>query len=53
MYEGNDLYRASVGNLSATSLDGDMVFQDGAALQQPTMSGDIGSNLRMALTIAV
>jgi protocatechuate 3,4-dioxygenase beta subunit len=53
VYGSNDLYRASAGNVKTTSLESDMVFQDGASLQQPTMSGDIGSNLRMALTIAV
>jgi protocatechuate 3,4-dioxygenase beta subunit len=48
-----DGYSASVQNLARTSLATDMVFSDGVSLQTPTMSGSVGSDLRLALTIAV
>jgi protocatechuate 3,4-dioxygenase beta subunit len=46
-------YTGSAQNLAQTSLATDMVFSDGVSLQTPTMSGSVGSNLRLALTVAV
>jgi protocatechuate 3,4-dioxygenase beta subunit len=46
-------YTGSTQNLAQTSLATDMVFSDGVSLQTPTMSGSPGSNLRLALTVAV
>jgi len=48
-----DGYEQSVQNLAQTSLDSDMVFSDGHDLQDPTMSGDVGSGYTAALTIGV
>jgi protocatechuate 3,4-dioxygenase beta subunit len=48
-----DGYEQSVANLARTSLATDMVFRDGAGLQTPTVSGDVGSGLEIALTVAV
>jgi protocatechuate 3,4-dioxygenase beta subunit len=48
-----DGYEQSVQNLAQTSLDSDMVFSDGHDLQDPTMSGDVGTGYTAALTIGV
>jgi protocatechuate 3,4-dioxygenase beta subunit len=48
-----DGYEQSVTNLARSSLATDLVFRDGATLQTPTVSGDVRSDLRIALTVAV
>jgi protocatechuate 3,4-dioxygenase beta subunit len=48
-----DGYSASVSNLSKVSLSTDMVFRDGAELETPTVTGSVGSDLKVALTVAV
>ncbi|GJG88839.1 hypothetical protein tb265_40200 [Gemmatimonadetes bacterium T265] len=46
-------YEASVTNLSRISLATDNVFSDGAALELATVTGDVTSGMRAALTVAV
>ena len=53
VYESDDRYAQSIANLSRVSLASDNVFSDGVALQTPTMSGEPGGDLRLALTVAV
>ncbi len=43
----------SVVNLSMTSLATDMVFQDGATLETPAVSGSASSGMEATLTVAV
>jgi protocatechuate 3,4-dioxygenase beta subunit len=50
VYE-TDGYSASVRNLAQTSLDSDNVFSDGHDLQTPTVSGDAGRGVGVALTV--
>lgn len=46
-------YGRSVQNLAGSSLDSDTVFRDGYAAQLATVTGDVTSGLRAALTIGV
>ena len=40
-------------NLSRVTLASDNVFSDGSALELATITGDVGSGLRAALSVAV
>ncbi len=46
-------YEQSVQNLAQTSLDGDMVFSDGADAQLAAVEGDVDSGYTAMLTVAV
>ena len=46
-------YEASVTNLQQVSLATDNVFSDGAALEIPTISGDVGSGFTATLSVAI
>ncbi len=46
-------YEQSVQNLAQTSLDGDMVFSDGADAQLAAVEGDVDSGYTATLTVAV
>jgi protocatechuate 3,4-dioxygenase beta subunit len=46
-------YEQSVRNLSQVSLDQDMVFSDGYALQMAAMAGDVDSGYTASLTVGV
>jgi protocatechuate 3,4-dioxygenase beta subunit len=46
-------YAQSVGNLARTSLDSDMVFRDGSALQVATVTGTVDDGLAVELAFAV
>ncbi|MFI4942837.1 MAG: intradiol ring-cleavage dioxygenase [Burkholderiales bacterium] len=46
-------YQTSVTNLSRVTLASDNVFSDGSALELATITGDVGSGLRAALSVAV
>lgn len=46
-------YESSASNLSRLSLEGDMVFADGARLQTATMSGDVAAGFTAALDVTV
>ena len=46
-------YDASIGNLAQTSLQSDMVFSDGYALQMAKVTGSVGSGLTATLNVPV
>lgn len=46
-------YEASVANLAASSLDTDNVFSDGASLQLPDITGNVGEGYVATLTVTV
>jgi protocatechuate 3,4-dioxygenase beta subunit len=48
-----DGYSQSVRNMARTSLEDDMVFSDGHALQTPTMTGDPTAGYTAALVVGV
>jgi protocatechuate 3,4-dioxygenase beta subunit len=48
-----DGYRQSASNLARTSLQTDMVFSDGTALQTPTITGDVTNGYTAKLLIGV
>lgn len=48
-----DGYSQSASNLARTSLQTDMVFSDGTALQTPTFTGDVTNGYTAKLLIGV
>ena len=53
VYEQADGYGNSLANLSASSLDSDMVFADGYALQLATVTGSVDEGYVATLTVPV
>jgi len=53
VYEQADGYGDSLANLSASSLDSDMVFADGYALQLATVTGSVDDGYIATLTVPV
>ncbi len=46
-------YETSVGNLARVSLGTDMVFNDGATLETPMVSGNVTDGFKISMTVAV
>ena len=53
VYDGDDLYSASVANLARVSLDTDMVFSDGYASQVPTWEGSVADGYTITMNVGV